>query len=283
MEFTSSVIDLIRKRRSVRSYRNEKLAPETITIIEKILQSSSSGPFGNQVRFRLVEKSWARESAGVKLGTYGFITGAGYFIAGEVKPHDNCFEDYGFLLETIMLHLTDLNLGTCWLGGTFKRSDFAEVLGTDQDLIIPAITPVGFAADKKSIRESIIRWGAKSDNRKGWKELFFENDFSTPLTETSAGKFQLPLEMLRLAPSASNKQPWRIVKTDGFFHFYLKRTPGYGKFDGMDLQKIDMGIAMAHFELSCDSQQLKGTWTTHNPGIPDQNAEYIISWQIVAG
>ncbi|NJO68342.1 MAG: hypothetical protein HC830_02860 [Bacteroidetes bacterium] len=178
MKFATSVISIIRKRISVRSYKNEKLTSELINQIQEILRANSTGPFGNNVTFHLVEKSWARENSGVKIGTYGFISGAGYFIAGEIRNNNYCFEDYGFLFENVILKLTELNLGTCWLGGTFKRSDFAEVLGTDPDLIIPAITPVGFASDKKTIRENIIRWGAKSDNRKPWKELYYENNFS---------------------------------------------------------------------------------------------------------
>jgi len=60
--------------------------------------------------------------------------------------------------------------------------------------------------------------------------------------------------MVRIAPSASNKQPWRIVKIEGAWHFFLERTKGYG--DGIifkllklaDIQRLDMGIAMCHFE-----------------------------------
>ena len=38
-----------------------------------------------------------------------------------------------------------------------------------------------------------------------------KNSFAEPLTEEEAGDYQFPLEMLRLAPSAVNKQPWRVV------------------------------------------------------------------------
>jgi nitroreductase len=277
MKYSASPFELIRKRRSVRSYSNEKLSSEVLDKISDILNHYSIGPFGNIVSFHLIEKSWARENFRVKLGTYGFISGAAYFIVGEVKDGDHCFEDFGFLLEKIILHLTELNLGTCWLGGTFKRDEYKELLNSAPDLLIPAITPVGIPEDK-TFFENLIRWGAKSDSRKDWNDLFFDKDFSANLNQVEILLYQKPLEMLRLAPSASNKQPWRIIKSGDNFHFYLKRTPGYGKFGGMDLQKIDMGIAMAHFEVTCEYLGLKGKWTINNPNIAANGAEYIVSW-----
>ena len=122
--------------------------------------------------------------------------------------------------------------------------------------------------------------GAKSDQRKPWKELFFDGDFSKPLTSEAAEESSRPLEMIRLAPSASNKQPWRVIRKENVFHFFLSKTPGYGSvFKGIDLQRIDMGIAMAHFDLSCREIGLDGDWKVANHGIRlPQGLHYIISW-----
>ncbi|MGH4140908.1 hypothetical protein [Clostridium sp.] len=57
---------------------------------------------------------------------------------------------------------------------------------------------------------------------------FFETDGLVPLNEDSAGEYVVPLEMVRLGPSASNKQPWRIIKDKNAYHFFLCRTKGYG-------------------------------------------------------
>ena len=62
--------------------------------------------------------------------------------------------------------------------------------------------------------------------------------------------------MVRLAPSAVNRQPWRILVDQNCVHFYLKRTKGFngGK---IDMQKIDMGIALCHFDLMCEELGIK--------------------------
>ena len=79
------------------------------------------------------------------------------------------------------------------------------------------------------------------------------------------------LEVVRWAPSASNKQPWRVVRGRKRWHFYLARTKGYGK--GLltslvklaDLQRVDMGIAMCHFELAAREAGIEGRWVTDRP------------------
>jgi nitroreductase len=283
MKFESPVIALIKKRRSARTYINKDFDAGLLEKINAILQSHAAGPFGNDIRFSLIKKDFAKENHKVKIGTYGFISGACYFIAGEVKNLEHANEDYGYLLETIILHLTALDLGTCWLGGTFSRSDFSEILKSDSGTVIPAITPVGYPADHATVRESIIRWGAGSDRRKHWEDLFFADAFAGPLSKADAAAYEVPLEMVRLAPSASNKQPWRITKTDDAFHFYLKRTKGYNRIGkGVDLQLIDMGIAMSHFELACRELNLNGQWIKNDPGIVSPEIDsYCISWALI--
>ncbi|MCE5265342.1 MAG: hypothetical protein LLG97_17650 [Deltaproteobacteria bacterium] len=87
-----------------------------------------------------------------------------------------------------------------------------------------------------------------------------------------------------MAPSASNKQPWRIIRGRGdAFHFYLKRTPGYESLiKDIKLQNVDMGIAMSHFDLSARELGLKGNWKVDDPQIKSDGMEYIVSWETLS-
>ena len=116
------------------------------------------------------------------------------------------------------------------------------------------------------------------------RELFFREDFTTPLDIEGSG-YAFPLEMVRLAPSASNKQPWRVIGKDGATHFYLKRTPGYRErnkkmFGIADLQRVDMGIAMCHFHLAAKEAGLAGGWRFEDPGFepPWPETEFTATW-----
>jgi hypothetical protein len=279
MELKKPVTTLIRQRRSVRNYAPSGLTSDAEIRIRKILGEHTTGPMGNRVTFHLVHKP-AFEGNKMKLGTYGFIKGAQYFVAGTVRSAPFAEADYGYLLEKIILNLLDMDLGTCWLGGTFKRSGWAEALHTPSGMVIPAITPVGFPAPSMSNRERWIRRGAKSDLRKPWDEIFYDGDFDKPMAHTQTTASHTALEMVRLAPSASNKQPWRIVQAGENFHFYLSRTPGYGNStNNIDLQHVDMGIAMSHFELTCREAGIKGNWEVMENGISlKEGTAYIVSW-----
>ena len=100
--------------------------------------------------------------------------------------------------------------------------------------------------------------------------LCFGGGFDRPPEEDKAGRYREPLNMVRLAPSASNTQPWRVVLKDGVPHFYYREA---SRFSG-----IDMGIALCHFEQSCLGLGLKGRYEVlHRAGNPEtENEKYTI-------
>jgi hypothetical protein len=151
--------------------------------------------------------------------------------------------------------------------------------------VIPAITPVGYPDDRRAVMDRAIRFIAKSHSRKAWEEIFFYGDTRNPLDRSIAGAYALPLECVRIGPSASNRQPWRVVKErdENVFHFYLRRTPGYAKmFPEVSLQEVDLGIAMCHFEIAVQEMGQKGIWQ-RVPVAPSQRGlDYIVSWMEAA-
>ena len=276
-----NISDLIQSRNSQRTYKSELLSDDLIEKIEQILNDCPPGPFKNESSFILIHKSMAADQK-IKLGTYGMISDAQYFIAGKTVPVPGAFIDFGYRMEWIILQLTALGLGTCWLGGTLKRNEFAKFLDLGKNEIIPAITPVGYPVDKIPFKDRLVRFGAGSNSRKPWSEIFFNESVDNPLTDMDSGKYSQVLEMVRLAPSASNKQPWRIIKKNDAFHFYIQRTSGYGHlFPQIDLQKVDIGIVLCHFDLMVKELSLPGNWVN----LPDKSAEfnkleYVISWEM---
>ena len=137
---------------------------------------------------------------------------------------------------------------------------------------MPCMSPLGYPAQKMSIRETMMRKGVKADERKPASELFFDRDFFIPLKEENPAAAEA-LEMVRLAPSAVNKQPWRVVRDGSAYHFYLKHDRGYVTEATGDLQKVDMGIALCHFMSGTN-----GALELQNPGITTEGGtEYIAS------
>jgi nitroreductase len=278
--FNKPIVDVIKLRHSVRTYKPEKLSQELKAKLEDYAKNIN-GPFDVKVRLEMIDELKSAEKGNVKIGTYGIIKGTKAYIAGVVENGDKNLEQLGYCLEKFVLYGTSLGLGTCWLGGTFKKSEFGKVVDLKENEILPIVSPIGYEAYKKSMVESIMRRAAGSDNRKTRNELFLNGNFETSLDKKSAGNYASALEMVRLAPSASNKQPWRIVKQDNYCHFYLEPTKGYGKALGFNIQKIDMVIAMCHFEMTLVEAGIKGHWEYEyyrQFSATDENVEYIASW-----
>jgi nitroreductase len=275
------LIEAMKRRVSVRSYADRPVERSVKEKIYGLFEAHDTGPFGNRVRLGLIDLSDMEQAETRQLGTYGFISGARLYVAGVVRYGPGAMQDFGYCLEQVIVRMTGLGLGTCWLGGTFKRASFARRLNVSNDEVIPAISPIGYARDKRTLRERVLRRFAGSDQRKPWDVLFFEGAMDRPLPREAAGEYATALECLRLAPSASNMQPWRVVKSKdaNVFHFLLRRTPGYAKFlRGVDLQLVDMGIAMCHFELAARETGLDGAWNAGEPALGGTEAEYVISW-----
>ena len=286
MPYNQPITDLVRTRFSCRSYLEQPIAPDTRQELKDFISSGVPGPLGTGPRFELVAATEGDRKALRGLGAYGFIRGATGFIIGAVAPGEHNLEDFGYQMERIILRATDLDLGTCWLGGTFTKSRFAKKIRAHNNESVPAVVSVGYMAEKPRGLDAMIRRGAGADARLPWEKLFFDSAFGAPLTAEKAGGYATPLEMVRLSPSASNRQPWRIIRGGNAWHFYLQRTPGYREGGLMrfmriaDMQRIDMGITMSHFELVANELGLAGGWQVDEPAIsrPDDLTEYTASW-----
>ena len=285
MSFNRPVTQLISQRFSCRSYLDRPIEEQERQLLASFASSSRVGPFGALARFELVTATEEDTKALRGLGTYGLIRGATGFMIGAMEDGEKNLEDFGYLMERIVLYATDLGLGTCWLGGTFNKSRFARRISASGRESVPAVVSVGHISEKRGRLDSVIRKGAGSETRLPWDRMFFDGEFGAPISRETAGSYAEPLEMVRLGPSASNRQPWRIIKDGRTWHFYLQRTPGYR--DGRlmrlwriaDMQRLDMGIAMSHFELTADELGLQGNWEVREPAIarPDELTEYTVS------
>jgi nitroreductase len=285
MRYSKPVTELVRQRYSCRHYLDTPIDDERRRLLEEVLESCQTGPFGTLVRFGLIAATGQDTDALRGLGTYGAIKGATAFLAGAVGPGAKNLEDWGYLMEAIILFAADLGLGTCWLGGTFTKSRFAKRFGLHEDEQMPAVASVGFAARQPYVPDTISRRMAGSDHRLPWESLFFDGHTGKPLSAETAGDYATALEMVRLGPSASNKQPWRIVRIGTSWHFYIQRALVYrprtlGLVGVADMPRLDIGIAMCHFELTTREMGLRGSWqiSAPEPAPAGIHAEYSATW-----
>lgn len=267
-----NVLETIKLRRSVRTFDETALRPEDA---QKIMEFAGKveNPYDLPITWKLLDAKKHGLSSPV-------IVGANTYIAGKMRLAPHAGEAFGYTFEKVVLFALDLGVGTTWIAGTMNRDAFEKAMNVDKGEIMPCVSPLGYPAKKPSLRESIMRRGIKADSRCDFGELFFDGSFEKPLTPERAGRLADAFEAVRLAPSAVNKQPWRVVLCGDRAHFYEKQSRGYDN-GGWDIQRIDMGIALCHFELAAQALGLSASFETADPNIgASDETSYVGSFRI---
>lgn len=288
-----SVLLSMQNRRSVRNFQPRQIAESELGHIEMSLGGQGSGPFGNKVRFAMLHPTNddpdALKGLGGALGTYGFIKQAQAFAVGAVGAGRLALCDYGYLLEAAVLAASSMGVGSCWLGGSFRPGPFGRAIAVREQESVPAVVAFGYPAARRPVVDKLIEMHHNDGNRRAaWESRFFdENDFEVPARAEHLGRVRDLFAAVHAAPSSCNTQPWRVVRAGGgLFHLYFARDQRYSKKDRLignaDLQLIDMGIAMRHFEAVAHEQRVAGKWVvlekTDTLNVAE-GVEYLASWK----
>jgi len=227
--------EAIIKRESVRNFIKQPLTTDDTKFINEYIanEENQKGLF-NDIKLNIIEMNIDGSN---KIGTYGFVKNFSGIIFATIPNRQDYLIDYGFVLEKLVLELTRIGIGTCWLGGTFERKSLVSKYAEEGD-IIPAIIVLGYQKNSRHLQERIIRMVAKP------KKRLDVSKFTTVKNLNTFEDYSEEIEMLRLAPSASNKQPWRITVDDSIY-FDIETKKNYEMFS-----KIDLGIGVSHFYLT---------------------------------
>ena len=253
------IMDIVKERRSVRTFDGKPLNEAVAAMITDYAEKAGN-PYNIPISWVLLNTEEHGLSSPV-------IAGEDTYIAGKLKPVQYFEEAFGYSFEDIILYAWSLGIGTTMIGGTMDRKAFENAAGVSKGEVMPCVSPLGVAAKKMSIKEGLMRKGIKADTRLDFEKIFFDGSFNKPLTPKAAGELCEAFEMVRLAPSAVNKQPWRLVKSGNAVHFYEKRSKGFISADGSDMQKIDMGIALCHFKKGLEEKGIEAEFVIKQPKV----------------
>lgn len=266
-----NLLETIKSRKSVRSFDGTKISEEHREDIAEYIKDIPN-PFDIPVEIVLLDAEEHGLSSPV-------LSGEKLYVAGKVAKKAYADVAFGYSFEKLVLHAWTLGIGTVWIGGTMKRENFEKAAGLKAGEMMPCISPLGYPAQKKSLKETMMRKGIGADSRISGERLFFDGEWGKALA--LEGDMADIFEMVRWAPSAVNKQPWRIIAKDGLYHFYEKKDKGYVNDATGDLQKIDVGIALCHFVMGFEEQGKNAEIAVNDPGLEiPADAEYIASVKI---
>lgn len=252
--FASRWAEAARVRRSRRAFDSRPVGEDALSGLERALQQTGAHA---DARVVVVREPAVDVFTGA-LGTYGKISGAPHLLVVIADTRSHFHQQHaGYAGECAILEATAAGFDTCWVGGFFdprKVSGLVELAAGERAV---AVSPLGRAATDLTTTERAMRGMAGAHRRKPVEEIAPGIGPSWPGWTHSAA------ELVRVAPSAVNRQPWRLrfdgtaltVSRDNAFE-----TPKVTK-------ALDCGIAMLHAELGALEAGVAGAWSDLNEGL----------------
>ena len=203
------ILEIIKSRHSVRQYRNQTIEESKREELNTCIKEANEESHLSIQVFYDEPKCFDSFMA-----HYGKFTNVGNYIAIVGNKSDQ--EKAGYYGEKIVLKCQEMGLNTCWVAMTHGKSQ-AKIKKGQKLLILISLgygDTQGVAHRSKSIKEL-----SHADEETEW--------------------FTKGMEAVCLAPTAMNQQK---------FLFELKNGVVTAKSLGGFYSKIDLGIAMYHFE-----------------------------------
>mgnify|MGYP001447690276 CR=1 FL=1 len=161
-ETNMGVFDIIKDRRSIRTYKDERIPKDKL---EKLLEAARLAPSAanrQNWKFIVVENEEVKKQLVTACNNQAFVGTASNVIAGIGDPAQKWHQvDLAIALEHIVLEAVELGLGTCWIGA-FNEDEVKKLLKIPQDKKVIALLTVGVpvespaARPRKSLEEIVV-------------------------------------------------------------------------------------------------------------------------------
>lgn len=234
MEIKKEWIESEKERVSRRVYIDRKLENNDINTIKEFLKELNEE---SKFNFQLVEdcsKFFKGFSA-----SYGMIKGLNSCVAlvGN-KNIDNYKQKIGYYGEMLVLEATSMNLGTCWIGGTYDKKECEKYINLKEDEELVCVIAIGYVLENKTLKEKFISRFNKS--KKTFDDILLESDTKPPAWVISG------INSVMIAPSAVNRKPVGYSYKDNIIKAYITKE-NYG------FEEVDLGISVLHFQIGAKS------------------------------
>ncbi len=206
--------DMIPRRRSVRSYLPEAVDEATLADIRAFMEGLTplfpeAAPVARIIPTKeaaLLQK-WRNPQ----------------FFAFYAPNTDEGLINVGFMYQQLDLYMQSRGLGACWVG-----------LGTPVDTIHRVPEGMKLAV--------MMAFGHPDDVPERSTDADFKRRRMADVTDIPDEH----LEAVRLAPSATNSQPWSFLHEGGTLHVFREKLSLLKARTHGRMNLIDMGIALAH-------------------------------------
>ena len=261
---------LIQNRKSVREFQNKVVPAEILGRIKIYYQQSVRRLIpGIETGLRMFGTD-AREALEGAAGYNSFLVGAPQYLVLLSGEHPQAHLNAGYMMEDLILKLTDLELDSCWV--TFHDSEQVKAaLGIESGMQVAAIAAFGYGV--RTVRRLRLNIKSMSNIDIGAKRHYFEpkrsvSDLVHKDTwgnreglDSAIGFYD---DMLwesfyaaSLAPSYLNRQAYGFLLEQG--RVTLVSTPDrfHVPIDG----ELSLGIVLHHFTVTAEDWAGKLHWS----------------------
>ena len=203
-----------------------------------------------------------------------FLVGAPQYLVLMSEKHDLAHLNAGFIMEDLVLKLTDMDLDSCWM--TFAASeDVKESLGIESEMDVAAIVAFGYG--KKTIKRLRLNIRSMSDvdiaakhrymePKRSVRELAFRDTWGdSRRVEDYIGFFDdmlwEALYAASLSPSYLNRQAYGFLLHDGSISLVSRPDSYNTSIDG----DLSLGIVLLHFTAVAENWAGKLRWNFDAP------------------
>lgn len=216
-----TLYETIFKRESIRNYDLTPLDQNMLNTISDHLNNLEPLYEDIKTEFKIIKTDDIKRRTMKK---------APYYIAAFSEDREGYLTNIGFMLQQMDLFLSANGIGSCWQGIPKPKKDVLESSNLEFIILL------AFGKSKEPLHQRNI----SEFKRKPLKDI-----------SDVAGADEL-LEAARVAPSATNSQPWFFSGDENVIHVYSIK-PGFIK--GFMTKKyipIDIGIALYHLKLAAE-------------------------------
>ena len=270
---------LIQNRKSVREFRDKVVPFSLLEQIKTYYQRSVRRLISEIGTEMYIFGTDAREALEGAAGYNSFLVGAPQYLVLLTDPHPHGYLNAGFVMEDLILKLTDLELDSCWV--TFADGEAVKsALGIESDRSVAAIAAFGYGV--KTTRRLRLNIRSMSDIDISAKRHYFEpkrsvSDLVHKDTWGSRDGLDSAIgfydDMLwesfyaaSLAPSYLNRQAYGFLLEQG--KVTLVSVPD--KFNVPIDAELSLGIVLHHFTVVSESWagQLSWRFAPDGPALP---------------
>jgi nitroreductase len=252
--------DAILARRSVRVYDR---MPLTAAVLDQVARAVGDlEALDPGLRFNCTVQAVAEgDDIVAAMGGYGRLLSIPHILVPAIADGSNSLIDFGYRVEQVVIRLTQMGIGTCWIGALTHRASVVARFGPPEGMTVAAIIAFGRAAHKGAGRavDSVIRSAVGATRKKPVSEYTWRDRVGNPATLTDAES--KALEALRASPSTGNAQPWCVVLSDGLLYLAVRADARYYQLSGnIGYHLVDAGIGMANVRLALRTSGREAAW-----------------------